>query len=139
MRHHHTTHRLSVALRIAQRGRRAVALARTYLGVPYVYGGSSRSGTDCSGLVLAVYAALGVRFDHYTVSQWHEGNRVPRGHLQPGDLVFFEGSYAPQHVGIYVGGGSFIHAPHTGTTVQYGNLGNSWFASAYVGAVRPRL
>jgi cell wall-associated NlpC family hydrolase len=136
---HHTTHHVSVAARIALRGREAVALARSYLGVPYVYGGSSRGGVDCSGLVMAVYRSLGVSFAHYTGSQWHEGNRVPAGHLEPGDLVFFDGSYAPQHVGIYVGGGSFIHAPHSGTTVQYGNLGSSWYSSEYVGAVRPRL
>jgi cell wall-associated NlpC family hydrolase len=136
---HHRTHHVSTAARIALRGREAVALARSYLGVPYVYGGSSRGGVDCSGLVMAVYRSLGVSFAHYTGSQWHEGNRVPAGHLEPGDLVFFDGSYAPQHVGIYVGGGTFIHAPHSGTDVQYGSLGSSWFASEYVGAVRPRL
>jgi cell wall-associated NlpC family hydrolase len=130
--HHHRVRRRNPEL---VREQRAVRIARTYVGVPYVYGGASRSGTDCSGLTMAVYARVGVRLAHYTGSQWHAGPHVPRRALRPGDLVFFDGSATPGHVGIYIGAGRFIHAPHTGTVVQ-----TAWLSTepGYVGAVRPR-
>jgi cell wall-associated NlpC family hydrolase len=114
-------------------GQQAAALAQQYLGVPYVWGGASPSGFDCSGLVVYVYGQLGVSLPHYTGSLWGSGAHVSRSDLAPGDLVFF---YNLDHVGIYIGGGVFIHAPHTGTVVQYGNLNDSWYSSAYDGAVR---
>jgi peptidoglycan DL-endopeptidase CwlO len=114
-------------------GQQAAALAQQYLGVPYVWGGASPSGFDCSGLVVYVYGQLGVSLPHYTGSLWNSGAHVSRSDLAPGDLVFF---YNLDHVGIYIGGGVFIHAPHTGTVVQYGNLNDSWYSSAYDGAVR---
>jgi cell wall-associated NlpC family hydrolase len=109
-----------------------VGIAMHYLGVPYVWGGSSPSGFDCSGFVMYVYAQMGVSLPHYTGAQWNVGVPVSRGDLQPGDLVFFDGL---GHVGIYIGGNQFIHAPHTGTVVQVTSL-SGWYSSTYDGARR---
>ena len=103
----------------------AASIALRYLGVPYVWGGASPGGFDCSGLVTYVYAQLGVSLPHYTVSQWNATIPIAVGDLQPGDLVFFDGL---GHVGIYIGGGQFVHAPHTGTVVQIGSLDGYWSA-----------
>ena len=103
----------------------AASIAARYLGVPYVWGGASPSGFDCSGLVMYVYAQLGVSLPHYTVSQWNATTPIPTSALAPGDLVFFDGL---SHVGIYIGNGQFIHAPHTGTVVQIASLSGYWAA-----------
>jgi peptidoglycan DL-endopeptidase CwlO len=100
-------------------GGQAVAIAEQYLGVPYVWGGASPSGFDCSGLVMYVYAQLGVSLPHNAYAQMTSLPAVPLSDLQPGDLVFFNGA---SHVGIYVGNGAMIHAPHTGTVVQFGSI-----------------
>jgi cell wall-associated NlpC family hydrolase len=110
-----------------------VGIAMHYLGTPYVWGGASPGGFDCSGLVMYVYAQVGVSLPHYTGAQWNVGVPVSRSDLQPGDLVFFDGL---GHVGIYIGGGQFIHAPHTGDVVKISSLSESWYASTYVGARR---
>jgi peptidoglycan DL-endopeptidase CwlO len=109
-----------------------VAIAEQYLGVPYRWGGASPSGFDCSGLVMYVFAQVGVSLPHSSYAQYGMGSPVSRDQLQPGDLVFFDGL---GHVGIYVGGGSFIHAPHTGDVVRISSL-SGWYASSYVGARR---
>jgi peptidoglycan DL-endopeptidase CwlO len=109
-----------------------VGIAMRYLGVPYVWGGASPSGFDCSGLVMYVYAQVGVSLPHYTGAQWNMGVAVSQSDLQPGDLVFFDGL---GHVGIYIGGGQFIHAPHSGTVVQISSM-SGWYAATYVGARR---
>jgi peptidoglycan DL-endopeptidase CwlO len=114
-------------------GQQAAALAQRYLGVPYVWGGASPSGFDCSGLVVYVYGQLGVSLPHYTGSLWGSGAHVSRSQLAPGDLVFF---YNLDHVGIYIGGGSFIHAPHTGDVVKISSLNDPWYSAAYYGATR---
>ena len=103
----------------------AATIAARYLGVPYVWGGASPAGFDCSGLVMYVYAQLGVSLPHYTVAQWNATIPISTSELQPGDLVFFDGL---GHVGIYIGNGQFIHAPHTGTVVQIGTLSGYWAA-----------
>jgi peptidoglycan DL-endopeptidase CwlO len=103
----------------------AASIAARYLGVPYVWGGAGPSGFDCSGLVMYVYAQLGVSLPHYTVSQWNATTPIPTSSLAPGDLVFFDGL---SHVGIYIGNGQFIHAPHTGTVVQIASLSGYWAA-----------
>ncbi len=100
-------------------GGQAVAIAEQYLGVPYVWGGASPSGFDCSGLVMYVYAQLGVSLPHNALAQMSSLPAVPLNALEPGDLVFFNGA---SHVGIYVGNGTMIHAPHTGTVVQFGSI-----------------
>jgi cell wall-associated NlpC family hydrolase len=109
-----------------------VAIAMRYLGVQYVWGGSSPSGFDCSGLVAYVYAQVGVSLPHYTGALWNVGVPVSRSDLQPGDLVFFDGL---GHVGIYIGGNAFIHAPHTGDVVKISSI-SGWYADTYVGARR---
>jgi cell wall-associated NlpC family hydrolase len=114
----------------------AVSIALQYLGVPYKWAGATpQSGFDCSGLVQYVYAQLGVSLPHNTVLQWNSPDAVsvPRDQLQPGDLVFFNGL---DHVGIYVGNGDFIDAPHTGASVRIDSLGERWYAARYDGAKR---
>jgi cell wall-associated NlpC family hydrolase len=103
---------------ISQR-RRVVKLALHQVGIPYAWGGTSRSGFDCSGLVRWVYSNLGVSLPHYTVTQFHHGFSVRRRALKPGDLVFFNGL---RHVGLYIGHGDVVHAPHTGTRVSVAPL-----------------
>ena len=85
-----------------------------------MWGGASPSGFDCSGLTMYVYAQLGIGLDHYTGSQCNAGPHVSISQLQPGDLVFFYAGH--DHVGIYMGGGLFIHAPHTGDVVEISSL-----------------
>ena len=109
-----------------------IAIAMQYLGVPYVWGGSSPSGFDCSGLVAYVYAQVGVSLPHYTGAQWNAGVPVSQGDLQPGDLVFFD---SLNHVGIWIGGNQFVDAPQTGDVVKIESL-SSWYAANYVGARR---
>jgi peptidoglycan DL-endopeptidase CwlO len=109
-----------------------VGIAMRYLGTPYRWGGASPGGFDCSGFTMYVFAQVGVSLPHYTGSQWGMGTPVSRDQLEPGDLVFFNGL---GHVGIYVGGGSFIHAPHTGDVVKISSM-TGWYASTYMGARR---
>ena len=101
-------------------GAQAVQIAMGELGVPYVWGGASPAGFDCSGLTMWVYAQLGIHLDHFTGSQWNAGPHVARDQLAPGDLVFFEPGIG--HVGIYIGNNEFIEAPHTGAFVQISSL-----------------
>ncbi|HEX9416404.1 MAG TPA: NlpC/P60 family protein, partial [Gaiellaceae bacterium] len=109
-----------------------VAIAMRYLGVPYVWGGESPSGFDCSGFVMYVYAQVGVSLPHNAAMQYGYGTPVSMSQLEPGDLVFF---YGLGHVGLYIGGGSFIHAPHTGDVVKISSL-SGYYASNFVGARR---
>ena len=120
-------------------GVRAVQIAERYLGVPYVWGGADpATGFDCSGLVMYVYRQLGIDLLHFSGAQYHEGAPVPLDALAPGDLVFFHpGPLGPGHVGMYVGGGRFIQAPHSGDVVKISSLSEFGYASSYVGAVRP--
>ncbi|MGH9102276.1 MAG: C40 family peptidase, partial [Acidimicrobiales bacterium] len=101
----------------------AVAWARQELGRPYVWAGSGPDVFDCSGLVMYVYSQAGVSFPHSAQLQYDDTSRVSSGELIPGDLVFFGGGPSGvSHVGIYVGGGQMIHAPYTGTVVQYSGI-----------------
>jgi peptidoglycan DL-endopeptidase CwlO len=110
-----------------------VGIAMQYLGVPYVWGGASPSGFDCSGLIMYVYAQMGVSLPHHAASQYGAGSPVSRDALEAGDLVFFNGL---GHAGIYIGGDQFIHAPHTGDVVKISSLSDSWYAATWVGARR---
>jgi cell wall-associated NlpC family hydrolase len=114
-------------------GDKVIKYAKHLLGVRYVWGGSSpASGFDCSGLVRYVYGHFGVRLAHSSFAQFTRGTRVSRGALKPGDLVFFDGL---GHVGIYVGKGRFIHAPHSGTRVRIESLAGS-YSNVFDGARR---
>jgi cell wall-associated NlpC family hydrolase len=110
-----------------------VSIALQYLGVPYVWGGASPSGFDCSGLTMYVYAKVGVYLPHNAAMQYGMGTPVSRSQLAPGDLVFFNGL---SHVGMYIGGGRFVHAPHTGDVVKISSLSEYWYSATYVGARR---
>jgi cell wall-associated NlpC family hydrolase len=110
----------------------AAQLALQYLGVPYLWGGATPAGFDCSGLVMYVFAKLGVSLPHYAAAQYQLGVPVARSDLQPGDLVFFNGL---DHVGIWLGGNQFVDAPQTGDVVKIETM-TSWYASTYVGARR---
>jgi len=109
-----------------------VGVAMHYLGVPYVWGGASPRGFDCSGLVMYVYSQIGVSLPHSSYAQAAMGTPVSMSQLEPGDLVFFTGA---SHVGIYIGGGQFIHAPHTGDVVKISSL-SGYYSSAFYTARR---
>jgi cell wall-associated NlpC family hydrolase len=110
-----------------------VAIALSQLGTSYVWGGAAPGGFDCSGLVMWAYAQVGVSLPHSSYAQYNYGVPVSEDELQPGDLVFFDGL---GHVGIYIGGGQFVHAPHTGDVVKISSLSEDWYAANYVGARR---
>jgi cell wall-associated NlpC family hydrolase len=116
-------------------GLQVVSYAKRFLGAPYLYGGSSPRGFDCSGFVRFVYAHFGVTLPHSSYAQFSDGSRVRPGSLRPGDLVFFD---ALGHVGIYIGNGRFIHAPHSGTRVRIETFAG-WYSSRFSGARRLRL
>src|SRR3954468_6794268 len=129
----HVSKHVSRATTIAREQRKLVHYARHFLGVRYVYGGTSpHYGFDCSGFTRFVYAHFGIALPHYSGAQFDVGRRVARTALRPGDLVFFD---RLGHVGIYVGRGRFVHAPHSGTSVSVEPLAG-WYASRYSGARR---
>ena len=117
----------------SRRGQRIVEIARTQVGTPYRFGGTSPSGFDCSGLVRYVYAQVGVSLPHNAAKQFQYGSPIPRNRLEPGDLVFFD---RLRHSGIYIGGGRFIHARQTGKRVSIASLDDGWYAQNWVGARR---
>lgn len=108
-----------------------VQIAMRYLGAPYRWGAAGPNAFDCSGFTMFVYAQVGVRLPHSSRAQISCGERVSRANLQPGDLVFFGSPI--HHVGIYVGGGRYIHAPHSGDVVSIDALDRR----DYAGACRP--
>jgi cell wall-associated NlpC family hydrolase len=114
-------------------GQRAAALAAREVGVPYRWGGMSpASGFDCSGLVYWAYGRLGVDVPHSSYALYSMGRRVARARMKPGDLLFF---YGQGHVGIYLGRGRMVHAPHTGARVQVVSLRRSAYGRS-LSAVR---
>ena len=121
----------------AAQGREAVAFATQQLGKPYEWGASGPSTYDCSGLTMMSWNSAGIGIDHWSVAQYGEGTHVSRVDLRPGDLVFFAYNTSDastiHHVGIYVGNGQMIDAPHTGAYVRYDYA----FRSDYIGATRP--
>ena len=141
-------------------GSRAVAAALRWLGTPYSWGGGDANGPtlgtcgpagcqgsrvrgfDCSGLTLYAWAQAGVALSHFTGDQWNEGLHLAPaigdvGQLRPGDLVFFNMDGPLGHVGLYVGGGRMVEAPHTGDVVKVVDFTTGAYGAAYAGAVRP--
>ena len=116
-----------------------VTIAERYLGVRYLWGGNNPDdGFDCSGFVQYVYAQIGVKLPHYAATQYARTQHIDGSEIEPGDLVFFEPSpRGPQHEGMYIGGGRFIQAPHTGDVVKISSLSEPRYLFGYVGAVRP--
>jgi cell wall-associated NlpC family hydrolase len=113
-------------------GIQAAAYAAQLLGIPYVWGGESLSGFDCSGLVQYVYDQFGIQLPRTSQQQASTGIAVSPNALQPGDLILYNepGEGANSHVGIYVGGGQEIDAPHTGANVQIDPVDWSHFSTA---------
>lgn len=125
-------------------GDQAAALAMSFLGVPYVYGGASPNGFDCSGLTLYVFKQFGYGLSHSASAQWYDaGVYVERSELQPGDLVMFcdpsrSNGKACSHVGIYIGNNEFIHASSgsSGKYVKISSLSQDYYNKYYKGAKR---
>lgn len=116
----------------------AIAYAEAQLGKPYLWGGTGPDGYDCSGLVMMAYRQAGVSLPRTSEQQWTAGPQVPANQLQPGDLVFYnpgeQVAGLPGHVGIYLGNGLMIHAPHTGDVVRIAPVNDG---DTYLGAIRP--
>jgi cell wall-associated NlpC family hydrolase len=114
-------------------GERAAAIALKEVGVPYRWGGASPAGFDCSGLVYWAYGRLGVELPHSSYALYDRGRQVTRSRVKTGDLLFFSGL---GHVGIYIGRGRMVHAPHTGSRVEVVSVGRSSYAGRLVGIRR---
>lgn len=116
-----------------------ITYAKQFIGAPYRYGGSSPNGFDCSGFTSYVYKHFGVNLSHSSRAQYGQVTKVSRSELQAGDLVFFtNGGKSIGHVGIYVGGGQFIHSPSAGRSVCIESMSSGYYASHYVGGGRVR-
>lgn len=113
-------------------GERVAKIALREAGVPYRWGGESPSGFDCSGLVRWSYLRIGVDLPHSSYALFGRGRRVSRGHMKPGDVLFFDGL---GHVGLYVGRGRMVHAPFSGRDVEVVRLAD-WYGQRLIGARR---
>jgi cell wall-associated NlpC family hydrolase len=115
-------------------GKKAVALAKSFLNTPYLYGGANpKTGFDCSGLLTYVWGKNGVTIPHNAAAQYQVAKKVPESALEPGDAVFFSGTDGPgiTHVGMYVGNGQFIQAPHTGDHVKISSLSDPYYQAHF--------
>lgn len=119
-------------------GQQIVNKAAQYLGTPYVYGGASPSGFDCSGLVYYVLKSFGYSPNRTPEALYTQGTFISKGNLEPGDIVFFAntGGSGITHVGIFAGDGQFIHSPNSRSTVSYASLTSGYWAEHYYGARR---
>jgi cell wall-associated NlpC family hydrolase len=112
---------------------KVVAFVYAQIGKPYVFGASGPDSYDCSGLTSAAWASVGISIPRTSEEQWAGLPHVPTSDMQPGDILVFNGA---GHVGIYVGGGMMVDAPHTGLDVEKVAL-SGWYASTLDGVVRP--
>lgn len=112
----------------SERAAKAIKFARDQLGKPYGWGKSGPASFDCSGLTQQAWAAAGVKLSRTTWDQVNDGPRVAKSQLQPGDLVFFNSDNS--HVGLYIGDGLMIHAPHTGTVIKIAPISEMPFYAA---------
>ena len=119
-------------------GQQVVDYAKQYLGTPYVYGGNGPNSFDCSGYTSYVYRHFGYTLNRTASGQLSNGVSVSKSELQPGDLVFFKdgGSKPVSHVGIYIGGGQFIHASTSTYEVRINDLTSGYYNNVYVYARR---
>jgi len=123
-----------IASRTSQIAARLTKSAMRFLGVPYVFGGTSTSGFDCSGYVQHVFAMLGIHLPRTADAQYEVGKKV--AHLESGDLVFFQTyTYGASHVGIYLGHGRFVHSSSS-HGVEVSELHDAYWSSRYLGAKR---
>lgn len=118
-------------------GKEAAAAAIQQIGVPYVYGGRTSRGFDCSGLVQFAWSHAGTKIPRTTTEQWRQLSRVGGGELRVGDLLFFRIDGRVSHVGIYLGDGRFVHAPSSGREVTVARLDSEFYRRAFVGGARP--
>ncbi len=134
-----TTH-TEAAPRVTQRtlssSEQALQVALQQRGRPYVFGGSSPAGFDCSGLVRYAYSSVGVITPRTTRALWSELLRIPLADARPGDLLFFSTGTRPTHVGIYIGDGDFVHAPSTGKLVSVASVKRGYYERTFIGAAR---
>lgn len=119
-------------------GQKVAKLVEQQVGAPYLYGGDTPMGFDCSGLVYYVYAEAGVVLPRTAEGQYNATPRVARDRLEPGDILFFSSdSGTLMHEGIYIGSRWFVHAPETGKTVSSARLDSAYWRAHYLGAGRP--
>ena len=128
---------VEVSRGFGRRGAQIVQMAQQYMGTPYVWGGSSPGGFDCSGFIYYIYGQFGISLPRMSDGQFEVGRAISGDNLLPGDLVFFT-TYEPgaSHVGIYLGGGRFIHASSAAGEVTITPLGKSYYQERYLGARR---
>lgn len=119
------------------RGEQAAVVAVRQIGVPYQYGGSTVQGFDCSGLVQYAYANAGKRIPRTTAEQWRQLTPISSHNMRVGDLLFFRIGGKISHVGMYLGGRRFVHAPSTGHEVSTASLDSDFYQRAFVRAARP--
>ncbi|MCP4300099.1 MAG: C40 family peptidase [Gammaproteobacteria bacterium] len=132
-----TTAVAGVAVR-ASVGEQAAAVAMDQVGAPYRYGGSSPGGFDCSGLVHYSYSRAGLRVPRTTGQLWSSTQTVARHELLIGDVLFFNIEGKMSHVGLYLGGQRFVHAPSSGRSVVIASLNSPYYRSAFARAGRPK-
>lgn len=120
-------------------GQYIVDFAMAFVGYPYVWAGNGPGGFDCSGFTqYVILNTVGIDIGHGTGGQMAYGTWVDAGNLQPGDLVYFAGTFGSgvSHTGVYIGGGQFVHAENEGTGVTVSWLWSDYYAAHYYGAIR---